>query len=226
MMPSLLQAREGSILLLTLDRPSTRNALDAALFDALTATLADADANPAVRCVILTGNGSVFCSGYDLREAGRPDAPLARVDESFLTLDRTTPLVAAVNGPAVGAGFELVLAADLVVATPVAWFSFPEAQLGLVAGGGGVWRLAQRIGHARTIAVAAAGERIGAEDAHTWGIVNRVVEPHALLDEARRYAHRLADAQASAVAETLALARGAYGDDEALWKQGLRPRRR
>src|SRR4051794_1264118 len=106
MTASLLQATEGSTLLLTLHRPSTRNALDAALFDALTATLAEADADPGLRAVIVTGSDPAFCSGYDLREAGRPEAPRAQVEKSFLTVERRTPLIAAVNGPAVGAGFE------------------------------------------------------------------------------------------------------------------------
>jgi enoyl-CoA hydratase len=218
---ALLRTQTGPTLLLTLDRPATRNALDAVLFDALTTTLAEADADPAIRAVIVTGAGTAFCSGYDLSEAVGPDGPQAKLESSFLNLERTTPLISAVNGPAVGAGFELVLGSDLVVATPAAWFGFPEAQLGLVAGGGGVWRLVQRIGHARALAVAAAGARVSAENAHAWGIVNRVVESAALLEEAKRYADTIALADPRSIGETLQLARAAFGDDGRLWRQGL-----
>ena len=139
-----------------------------------------------------------------------------------MNLERTTPLIAAVNGPAVAAGFELVLASDLVIASGSASFSLPEAQRGLVEGGGGVWRLTRTAGLTAALAVILAGDVLDAQRALALGVVNRVVEPATLLEEARAHADRVAAAAPYAVAQALALARRAFDLPERdLWRLGL-----
>lgn len=227
MSASLERIRSGSILELTLNRPHRRNALDRQLFDALTAAIEEAENDPTIRATIVTGAGSAFCSGYDvddLTSAGRLDA---QVDRSFLNLERSTPLIAAVNGPAVAAGFELVLASDVVVATRSARFSLPEVRLGLVAGGGGVWRLVRAVGRAKALAVTLAGAVITADEALALGLVSSLTADDSLLLEARRLADEIANADPSAVAETLGLARGAFDlSESALWRRGIEASRR
>ena len=222
MSTSLIRERRGATIELTLNRPERRNALDRELFDALTAALKEIEADPSVRATVLTGAGTAFCSGMDMTELAVTGSVEANLEDSFLNLERTTPLIAAVNGPAVAAGFELVLASDLVIASGSASFSLPEAQRGLVAGGGGVWRLTRAAGLTAALAVILAGDVLEAERALALGVVNRVVEPAELLEEARAHADRVAAAAPYAVAQALALARRAFDLPERdLWRLGL-----
>ena len=185
----------GRVLVLTIDRPHVRNAVDPATVRALTAALRDATADAGTRAVVLTGAGdTAFGSGMDLRSlAEERDAASAAVRDfqSVLTAPDRLPLVAAVNGAAQGGGFELVLRCDLVVVAEHATFGLPEIRHGLLAGGGGTL-LPARIPLAVALEIGLLGDPIDAGRADGLGLVNRVVPAAELVGEAIRLAERLA----------------------------------
>jgi enoyl-CoA hydratase/carnithine racemase len=202
---------------LTLNRPARRNALDRGLFARLTEVLLAIDGDPAIRATIVTGAGSAFCSGIDLDDF-LEGGPIDTSGPTVLSIERTTPLIAAVNGPAVAAGFELVLACDLVLAAPEARFSLPEVRRGLVAAGGGVWRLVQVAGLRAALEVVVTAAELDAARAAELGVVNRVVPGERLLPEAEELAAQVALGAPTAVARSLELARLSFGTSERdLW---------
>ncbi len=195
---------------ITLDRPAKRNALDPALMRALTEAFGQAGSDPDVRAVIVCGEGPAFCAGMDLaafREGFRPD-----VEDPGFPFRAVPPkaLIAAVDGPAVAGGLELVLACDIVVATPRSTFGLPEVCLGLIAAGGGMFRLPRRCGGA-VMEMLLTGDPVSAEEAYRLGIVHRIARPDGHLVEAQRIAHQIAGASPSAVTATLKVARDALG---------------
>jgi len=220
----LLRSRQGWVEILTLNRPAVRNALDPDLMSALIAALRRAAADDDVRAVVLTGSGTkAFCSGMDLR-AFR-DAPSGRgaggldVDELmwFFHGGFPKPAIAAVNGPAVAGGFELVLACDLAVAAPHATFGIPEVRRGLVAAGGGT-ALATRVPLALALELGLTGDTIDAARALAVGLVNRVVPTEQVLAEAVGLAERIAGNAPLAVRLTRDLMRaGALVHPERAW---------
>lgn len=196
-------AREvrDAVAVLTLDRPERRNALSRALRTDLTAALAWAESDAAVRAVVLTGAGKAFCAGLDLAELEgtlaydeakhrRDSEELAELYLRLLTLAK--PVIAAVNGPAVGAGCDLALMCDIRIASNTAFFAESFVKLGLIPGDGGAWLLPRAIGPARAAEMALTGDRVDAATALKWGIVSRVVEPADLLPTAREIASRIA----------------------------------
>jgi enoyl-CoA hydratase len=216
--PVLHAEREHGVMTITLNRPAKRNALSPALMDALAEAFARADSDPEVRAVIVLGEGPAFCAGMDLaafRDGFRPDVdgpgfPFRAVPAK--------PVIAAVDGPAVAGGLELVLACDIVVATPRATFGLPEVRLGLVAAGGGMFRLPLRCGGA-AMEMLLTGDPVTAEEAHRLGVVHRVVEAGEHAAEAGRIAQRIAAVSPSAVGATLEVARAALRVTErALWQ--------
>jgi enoyl-CoA hydratase/carnithine racemase len=218
---SLDVAARGAVVTATLRRPDRRNALDHELWAALTAAFAAFERDPAARVLVVTGEGSAFCSGMDLTafaERGPVHDPAV---PSFLSMERTKPVIAAVNGPAVAAGFELVLACDLAVAAETATFALPEVRRGLVAGFG-VWALARAIGPGPAVELALTGDPIDAARAHALGLVGAVVAPDRLAETAHALADRVAQGAPGAVAATLDLARRSFDlDAERLWALGL-----
>lgn len=192
--------RHGRVEVLTLNRPESANAMDGELLTALGDALDELEEDGDVRVVVLTGAGRHFCGGMDLRAFSEgADAPAtperrpsARRGMGLFTTPFAKPLIAAVNGAAVGGGFELVMLCDLVVAADVARFGLPEVRRGLFASGGGTL-LASRIPLARALEIGMTGELFTAEQAFDWGLVNRVVP----LDELRSTALALADAVAA-----------------------------
>lgn len=199
---------DGEVLVITLDRPKA-NAVDAAtsrlLYDAF-ARLRD---DPSLRAGVITGAGDrFFCAGWDLKAAaaGEPaDADWGAGGFAGLTemFDLTKPVVAAVNGLAIGGGFELALAADLIVAATDAEFALPEATLGLVADSGGMIRLPARLPQAIATEMLLTGRRMGAAEAARWGLVNDVVAGEQVRDAALALARRLCAAAPLSVAATL-----------------------
>jgi crotonobetainyl-CoA hydratase len=180
---------DDGILLVTLDRPKV-NAIDVATSLELYAAFDRLQRDPALRVAIVTGTGRFFSAGWDLKAGEAIDADhgpggFAGLTELF-TLDK--PVIAAVNGLALGGGFELALAADLIVATPQAEFALPEVTLGLVADSGGVVRLPKRLPRAIATELLLTGRWMTAEEAHSWGLVNQVVTdlPAGALTLARR----------------------------------------
>jgi crotonobetainyl-CoA hydratase len=180
------------VLTITLDRPKA-NAINVPTSQALYRAFKQLNDDPALRVGILTGTGRFFSAGWDLAGATQGEAidadhgpgGFAGLTE-FFSLQK--PVIAAVNGLAMGGGFELALAADLIVASDTAEFALPEVKLGMVADSGGVLRLPRRLPRAIALEMLLTGRRMGALEAARWGLVNRVVAPDALLETAQALA--------------------------------------
>lgn len=186
-----LMTQDGATVILTLNRPEALNAFTPEVLDLLDQHLGRVEEDPAVRVVVLTGSGEkAFCVGADLKaraqELGGAEPsrdPFAeRVQRVFGRLERLPrPVIAAINGYALGGGLELALTADLRVAAEEARFGFPEAKVGSMPGAGGTQRLPRVIGPARAKELMFAAEPIVAAEAHRMGLVNRVVPRQELL---------------------------------------------
>ena len=194
--------RRGAELRITLNRPDAMNAWDKQLGAELLAAVEEAAGDAAVRAVVITGAGRAFSSGADLRAGfdptpeGHPDVEtvLHEVYHPIITGLRQLPkpVVAAVNGPAVGIGCSLALAADLVVARESAYFLLAFVNIGLVPDGGSSLLLPERVGLARATEMAMLGERIPARQALEWGLINRVTSDDELDPVVDELAARLA----------------------------------
>lgn len=172
--------RINHVLVLTINRPDQRNAVDHDVSYLIGRALQDADADPEVWAIVLTGAGRAFCAGLDLKALARGERMLPEGMEhyslaGFARHFTSKPTIAAVNGPALGGGAELVLACDLVVAEENAAFGLPEVKRGLFAGAGGVFRLGEVLPRNIALELLLTGEPISATDAQRWGLVNRVV---------------------------------------------------
>jgi crotonobetainyl-CoA hydratase len=187
----------GRVLLITLDRPKA-NAIAAATSIALGDAFQTLQEDDALSVGIITGGGTRFFSaGWDLKAAAEGEA--ADADQGvggFAGLTEfwglTKPVIAAVNGMALGGGFELALAADMIVAADHAEFGLPEASIGVIADSGGVIRLPRRLPRAIAMEMLMTGRRAGADELARWGVVNAVVPADALLAEAFALAERVA----------------------------------
>jgi len=167
-------------LLITLDRPHCANSYTAAMLDDLSKLLGETRAHGAVRAVVITGAGNAFCGGADLTELGSRSGVEALELRSREVFDRFADApwltLAALNGPAVGGGFELALACDLRVCTHQTFFKFPEVELGLVPAAGGIRRLVAEVGASRAKELVLFGKTLDAAAALAWGLVSRVDE--------------------------------------------------
>jgi acetyl-CoA C-acetyltransferase len=192
----------GPVALITLDRPEVRNAIDHATAVALERAIDDAEADPAVRVLVLTGAGEHFCAGMDLAAAHRGELPITdgRGPLGITARPPTKPLVVAVEGAALAGGFELMLCGDLVVAAAGTLMGLPEAKRGMVAAAGGLWRIGTRLPRAVALELALTGEPALAERLHELGLVNRVVPPGSALDAALELASQVAAAAPLSVA--------------------------
>ena len=209
-------AADGQVLVITIDRPPA-NAIDVGTSRALYAAFARLRDDPGLRAGILTGAGErFFCAGWDLKAAAQGESieadhgpgGFAGLTEFF---DVGKPVIAAVNGLAFGGGFELVLAADLVVAAEQADFALTEVTLGLVADAGGLLRLPARVPRAIALEYLLTGRRFGAAEAARWGLVNRVVPGTQLMAAARELAAAICAAAPLAVAAVLEILRETEG---------------
>jgi enoyl-CoA hydratase/carnithine racemase len=211
----------GAVVTVTLRRPERRNALDHALFAALTDAFIAFERDPSARVLVLTGEGSAFCAGMDLKAFAEHGPVHDPSGVSFLSIERTKPVIAAVNGPAVAAGFELVLCCDLAVAADTASFGLPEVRRGLLATVGS-WRLARAVGLRPALQIALTGEAIDAERAHALGLVCAVVARDRVLATASAIAEQIATYPPAAVRATLDLARQSFDlPPDALWARAL-----
>jgi enoyl-CoA hydratase/carnithine racemase len=218
----ILQSRDGAILTITLNLPEKRNPIsDNAMVDALISAMEAADRDMAVRCVILTGAGSAFSSGGDLKQM-RPDAGglragspvetrrnykfgIQRLPLLFQALE--VPVVAAVNGHAIGAGLDLATMCDVRVAAESAKFAESFVKLGIIPGDGGAWLLPRIIGFSRATELALTGEMIDAGEALRIGLVSHVVPDGALMAKACEIAGKIAANPPHAVRMTKRLLR-------------------
>lgn len=168
--------RRGHVLVIRMRRPDKRNAVDAAMTTGLDGALNELDDDPDLWCGVLAGEATAFCAGTDL--AAGSGGPTARGGNyGVVRRDRRTPLVAAVEGIAYGGGFEIVLACDMVVAGRAARFGLPEVARGLVANCGALFRTPRPLPLNIARQMLATGQPLGAERAHTLGLVNELVEP-------------------------------------------------
>lgn len=185
--------REGAVLVITLDRPAKRNAMDGAMARGLAAAVDELDADPSLLVGVLTGSGGTFCAGMDLAAfltGDLPNVPGRGLGGITLT-PPTTPLIAAVEGYALAGGCELALACDLIVAAEDATFGLPEVSRGLFAAAGGLVRLPRRIPPAIALEHALTGDPLPATEAARWGLVNRLTAPGGALAGALVLAGRI-----------------------------------
>src|SRR6476646_4501442 len=189
--------RRGHIALVTLNRPDARNAISPEVSQAMAGLLDEIEADDELRAVVLTGAGDVFSAGADLKVVAQGcGMDIARGKGGFagvVNRDFPKPIIAAVNGPALAGGFEIVLSCDLVIAAETARFGIPEVQRGLMAAAGGLIRLPKRVPLAIALELSMTGDPISAERALALGLVNRVVPVEQVLDEACALAERIGE---------------------------------
>lgn len=195
---------QDGVLTITLDRPKA-NAINVATSRALYTAFARLQDDPALRVAIITGSGRFFSAGWDLNAATEGEAITADHGPGgfaglteFFSLAK--PVIAAVNGLAFGGGFELALAADLMVVADHAEFALPEVKLGMLPDSGGVLRLPRRLPRAVATEMLMTGRRMSAQEAHRWGLANQVVAGDALLPAAHALARQLVQAAPLALA--------------------------
>lgn len=200
-MSSILVSQDGGVLALTLNRPEKLNAFNPEMHQALRKALERALDDAGVRAVLLTGAGRGFCAGQDLSErnvaSGAPLDLSVSLGSYYNPLVRRLrelpkPVVCAVNGVAAGAGANLALACDLVLAARSASFVQSFSRLGLVPDCGGTWFLPRLVGSARAMGLALLGEKLSAEQAEQWGLIWKVVDDEALLSYSAEVARTLA----------------------------------
>jgi enoyl-CoA hydratase len=189
----LVDEREG-VLVLTLNRPAARTAVNLALATALADALEQLDSDPALHVGVLTGAAGTFCAGMDLKAFAKGEVPVVqgRGFAGLVQRPPAKPLLAAVEGYALAGGLEVVLACDLVVAGRGAVFGIPEVRRGLVAAGGGLLRLPRRIPYHAAMELALLGGTVPASQMHAWGLVNRLVDDGQALETAAELARQIA----------------------------------
>jgi enoyl-CoA hydratase len=191
---AVLTERRDGVLLITLNRPDARNAVNAALAEGVAATLDELDADDDLSVGVLTGAGKGFSSGMDLKAFVAGESPYA-ADRGFAGITQRAaekPLIAAIEGFAVAGGFEVALSCDLIVAARGARLGIPEAKRSLVAAGGALLRLPRRIPYHVAMELALTGDPIEAERGYELGIVNRLAEPGGAVDAALELAGEVA----------------------------------
>lgn len=196
--------QDGATLVIAIDRPERRNAVNREVSLGIAAALDRLDEQPDLTVGILTGRGGSFCAGMDLKaflDGERPELE-GRGFGGLTESPPRKPLIAAVEGYALAGGCELALACDLIVAAEDAWFGLPEVTRGLVAGSGGLVRLPRRIPPAIALEYALTGERMAASVAHGWGLVNRLAPSGGALEGAKQLAASIARNGPLAVAMT------------------------
>lgn len=190
----LLVEQRGRVLVLTLNRPRARNAISLELATALADALDDLDARDDLSVAVLTGAGSTFCAGMDLKGFSRGEIPIVEGKGFAGLVERPPrkPLIAAVAGYALGGGFEIALACDLIVADTTATFGLPETKRGLTAAAGGLLRLAQRIPYHRAMELVLTGRMMPAAEAERYGLLTSVADEGTALEAALALAEGIA----------------------------------
>ncbi len=199
--------REDKLLVVTLDRPDVLNSLNAPACFELEEIFNDFERDPTLWIAVITGAGDrAFCAGHDLADA--PDAPMPPSGWAGLAErpKRSKPLIAAVNGLAMGGGFEIALACDIVIADSRSTFAMSEPRVGAVALGGGAQRLAKRLPPAIAMGMLLTGRPFDAVEAHRWGLVTEIAAPGQVMEVARRWADEILKCAPLAVRFTRELA--------------------
>ncbi|WP_156618278.1 crotonase/enoyl-CoA hydratase family protein [Mycobacterium sp. 852013-51886_SCH5428379] len=200
---AVLVEQRDRILVVTINRPKAKNAVNLAVSQGLADAMDRLDGDPGLSVGIVTGAGGSFCAGMDLKAFARGErCDIEGRGLGFTERPPTKPLIAAVEGYALAGGTEVALATDLIVASRESAFGIPEVKRGLVAGGGGLLRLPQRIPYAIAMELALTGDNLTAERAHDLGLVNVLAEPRGALDAALELAGRITANGPLAVAAT------------------------
>lgn len=216
------------VALVKLHRPEALNALNLQLMSELAAALAEADADDAVRCIVLTGSEKAFAAGADIREMATKSFVDVYSTDLFgpeaEAIERVRkPIIAAVAGYALGGGCELAMLCDFIIAADTAKFGQPEINLGIVAGMGGTQRLTRAVGKSKAMDMHLTGRFMDAAEAERAGLVSRVVPADKLMDEAMAAARKIADKSAVTVRAVKEAVKRA---DETTLREGLLHERR
>ncbi len=218
--------QRGPFAIVKINRPAARNAVNGAVAHGIEEAIDRIEADDSVWVGIITGEPPVFCAGADLKEINAGNAgALATSKGGFAGIvqrDRSKPMIAAVDGPALAGGTEIVLSCDLVVASTTATFGIPEVKRSLVAGAGGLFRLGRKIPLNIAMELTLTGDPIDAARAHHFGLVNRLVEPGQALDEAISLAEQICANAPVAVRESRKIVLEATNaPDEIGWKMSM-----
>jgi enoyl-CoA hydratase len=219
---------EGPVGTITLNRPDARNALNSELMDELSGAIDSFEADPKIRCVIITGSEKTFAAGADIKEmAGKGFSEVYREDFVTRNWERVArtrkPVIAAVAGYALGGGCELAMMCDFIIAADNARFGQPEINLGIGPGGGGTQRLTRAIGKAKAMEMCLTGRMMDAAEAERAGLVARVVPLAQLQQEANATAKKIASAALPALLMVKECVNAAF---ETPLSQGIRFERR
>jgi enoyl-CoA hydratase len=192
----ILVEREGAVAIVTLNRPQQLNALSYGLVKELALALESLDQDAEIRAIILTGGEKVFAAGADIKEMVDATPFDEQVKGRLAFRDRinriSKPIIAAVSGYALGAGCELAMSCDIIIASETARFGQPEVNLGTIPGSGGTQRLTRTVGKYRAMEMVLTGDPIHAAEAHALGLVSRVVPVELLMEEAKGIAEKIA----------------------------------
>lgn len=215
---------DANVALVQLNRPERRNAVNGDVVKAMSWICETVDADANIRAVVLTSaHPGMFCAGADLSEIAKGRGGELINDYGgfggFVQAPRATPWIAAVDGPAMGGGFEFALACDMIVASNSAQFGLPEVKRGLFAAAGGVFRLPRALPRVIANELIATGDAIAADRALAFGMINEVVSSDALIGSAMTLGQRIAANAPISVRESLQLARHSLsGNEDAIWK--------
>lgn len=216
--PAVLVERRGRIMIITMNRPDARNAINGALSNGVWDAVQELNNDASLTAGVLTGAGGYFCSGMDLKAFARGEdiGPFGE----FVRKGCEKPIIAAIEGFAIAGGCEMALSCDLLVAAKGAKIGIREVKVGLFAGAGGLFRLPSRVGYAKAMEMAITGDHILAEEAKEAGMISELTEVGGAVDAAIALAERVAKNAPLAVAASKTLVRAAAQgyDEETLWK--------
>ncbi|HKX71631.1 MAG TPA: crotonase/enoyl-CoA hydratase family protein [Acidimicrobiales bacterium] len=218
--------QRGPFAVVKINRPEARNAVNGAVAQGIEGAIDRIEADDGIWVGILTGEPPVFCAGADLKEINAGNAANLQTKRGgfggIVQRERTKPIIAAVDGPALAGGTEIVVSCDLVVASTTATFGIPEVKRSLVAAAGGLFRLGRKIPLNVAMELALTGDPITAEIAHHHGLVNRLVEPGEALDAAIALAERICANAPVAVRESRRVViEATNAPDDVGWKMSL-----
>lgn len=214
--PAVVTSRQDGVLIVRLNRPEDRNAVNGALARGVSAAMDELDSDPSLRVGVITGAGKGFCAGFDLKGFLKGEDPNThRGFGGIVRKPPEKPLIAAIEGFAVAGGLEIALSCDLIVAARGAKLGVPEVKRGLVAAAGGLMRLPRRIPYHAAMYMAITGETLTAERGYEIGMVNELCEPGQALERALELARLVASNAPLAVAASKAIVREAVDLDEA-----------
>jgi enoyl-CoA hydratase len=211
---------DGPVLVITINRPDARNAVNKQVAEAMAAALDRLDDDPELTVGIVTGAGKGFSAGMDLKAFAGGEFPIAgdRGFAGIVVRSARKPLIAAVEGFALAGGLEIALACDIIVAGRDARLGIPEVGVGLFAGAGALWRLPRRVGLGQANLMALTGQPVGAEEAHRIGLVDRLAEPGQALATAKELAAAIGkNAPLALAASKKVVHEGFTKDGDAFW---------